>query len=214
MNAVWHELRSSRAGVLLFVLLGHGAWLLWWAAGPHHLPVQPIEGAVTILNLRPRLVEKPTPRILPDAPSARQRPAAIAISKVPTAARRARSDTPVPALVWGAEQTVPTTVDVPPAEDARATVAAPASAAQPSNLLDTQASRRAIRDVARELSLQERTALASSKPRDLLPEERLGQEIARAGRGDCLKGEFFGGGGGLLSLPFWLIAEMRDKCRR
>ena len=42
----------------------------------------------------------------------------------------------------------------------------------------------------------------------------MGQEIARGARGDCLKGEYAGSGMGLLSLPFWLIAELREKCRR
>ena len=41
-----------------------------------------------------------------------------------------------------------------------------------------------------------------------------GQEIQKAGNGDCLKGEFAGGGAGLLSLPFWLLAEARGKCAR
>ena len=42
----------------------------------------------------------------------------------------------------------------------------------------------------------------------------MGQEIARGARGDCLKGEYAGSGMGLLSLPFWLMAELREKCRR
>lgn len=32
--------------------------------------------------------------------------------------------------------------------------------------------------------------------------------------GDCLKSEFLGGGMGLLSAPFWLLAEARGKCSR
>lgn len=42
-------------------------------------------------------------------------------------------------------------------------------------------------------------------------QERLGHDIARSARGDCLKGEYAGAGIGLLSLPFWLIAELRRE---
>ena len=57
-------------------------------------------------------------------------------------------------------------------------------------------------------------AQATDAEAPLSAQQRMGQEIARGARGDCLKGEFAGSGMGLLSLPFWLIAEMREKCRR
>ncbi len=43
-------------------------------------------------------------------------------------------------------------------------------------------------------------------------DRRLGESIAAGARGDCLKGEFAGGGMGLLSLPFLAIAKLRDQC--
>ncbi len=54
-------------------------------------------------------------------------------------------------------------------------------------------------------------AEASGASAPLGTQERLGQEMARGARGDCLKGEYAGSGMGLLSLPFWLVAE---KCCR
>ena len=57
-------------------------------------------------------------------------------------------------------------------------------------------------------------AAATGAPAPLSAQDRMGQEIARGARGDCLKGEYAGAGMGLLSLPFWLMAEMGDKCRR
>lgn len=81
-------------------------------------------------------------------------------------------------------------------------------------LLDTPASRQAIRAAARTKSLRELGNEATEAPRPLTPEEKLGQDIGRAARGDCLKGEYYGSGAGLLSLPFWLAAELREKCRR
>jgi hypothetical protein len=57
-------------------------------------------------------------------------------------------------------------------------------------------------------------AAATDEKAPLSEQDKMGQEIARGARGDCLKGEYAGSGMGLLSLPFWLMAELRDKCRR
>lgn len=97
---------------------------------------------------------------------------------------------------------------------ATADAATAAASAPGGSLLDTDASRRAIRDAGRQRSVGELGAQASGEPTAPSAQERLGQEMARGARGDCLKGEYAGGGMGLLSLPFWVIAELRDKCRR
>ena len=92
---------------------------------------------------------------------------------------------------------------------------ATASASAPGGrLMDSEATRRAIRDAARQRSTGEMAAEASGASAPLGTQERLGQEMARGARGDCLKGEYAGSGMGLLSLPFWLVAELREKCRR
>jgi hypothetical protein len=135
------------------------------------------------------------------APTRRARPAAPAAARAdtlalpPAAAANAAS---APAL----------------AASAPAGAATAAASAAGGNLLDTEASRRAIREAARQRPIGEMGAQATGEPAPLSAEERLAQEIARGARGDCLKGEYAGSGMGLLSLPFWLMAEMRDKCRR
>lgn len=98
-------------------------------------------------------------------------------------------------------------------EEATAAAAATEGAGAAS-LLDTPASRRALRAVAAGSSARALSDAAAGVPKPLSAEERLGRDVARAARGDCLKGEFFGGGAGLLSLPFWVAAEASGKCRR
>lgn len=78
----------------------------------------------------------------------------------------------------------------------------------PPSILDSPGTRRAIRDAALAPSLAEldgTTPLVSQS-------EQLGSAIASGAHGDCDKGEFVGGGMGLLSLPFWAIARLRDHC--
>ena len=105
-----------------------------------------------------------------------------------------------------------------PAQPVAASAAPPATQAAASapagGLLDTEASRRAIREAARQRSTGEMGAQATGEKAPVSDQDRMGQEIARGARGDCLKGEYAGSGMGLLSLPFWLMAELREKCRR
>jgi hypothetical protein len=100
------------------------------------------------------------------------------------------------------------------AASAPASAATTAGGAAGVDLLDTEASRRAIREAARQRPIGELGAQATGEPSAPGAQERLAQDIARGARGDCLKGEYAGSGMGLLSLPFWLMAELRDKCRR
>jgi len=91
--------------------------------------------------------------------------------------------------------------------------AASAAGAAPGRLLDSAASRQAIRDAARGPLLAERAASATG----IEPEsaaEKLSKAAAAAGMGDCLKGEYGGGGMGLLSLPFLALAAARGRCAR
>jgi hypothetical protein len=89
----------------------------------------------------------------------------------------------------------------------------PVAAAPPASspLLDSAASRRAIRELARQRPITEQAALASATTRPA-PGARLGERIREAGRGDCAKGDFAGAGMGLLSLPFLAAAAIRDEC--
>ena len=73
------------------------------------------------------------------------------------------------------------------------------------------ATRRAIREAARQPLLSERAAQATGQP-FRRGAERLADAASGAGKGDCLKGEYAGGGMGLLSLPFLAVAAARGDC--
>ena len=83
---------------------------------------------------------------------------------------------------------------------------APASAAEPQrSLLETEASRRAIRESA--------AAIRDASERGGA-NERLAAGIKGAGKGDCSKGDYPGGGMGLLSLPFLAAAVATGNCAK
>jgi hypothetical protein len=198
----------------------HAALLAPWS-GPQLLPARPdATPAPFVMQLE----------LLPAPPAATPRP-------VPTngatgaAAAPGRPAQPVQAVRRPASTLATMPPAVPPADRATGRVdaaAAPGTEALPGEpataavkdgtsaplLLDTPAIRQALRAVARGPSLRALGDAAVGAARPLSPEERLGQDVARAARGDCLKSEFFGGGAGLLSLPFWLAAEAGGKCRR
>ena len=98
-----------------------------------------------------------------------------------------------------------------PAAPAPAASAANALAGLPS-LLDTEATRRAIRESVRAPSLAGRAAAATDEPARTSAQERLGNDVKSAGKGDCLKGDYGGTGMGLLSLPFLALAAARGAC--
>ncbi|WP_431265549.1 hypothetical protein ACQ859_09380 [Roseateles chitinivorans] len=108
-------------------------------------------------------------------------------------------------------------------EEPRSTVviAAPApassSASGPSgrDLMYGAATQRAVRQGTQgQPLLAERADNASLAPDRIDASTKLGNEMMKGATGDCLKGEFAGAGAGLLSLPFWALAEARGKCRR
>lgn len=76
------------------------------------------------------------------------------------------------------------------------------------SILDSPGTRRAIRDAALAPSLSALDGTTDEPGQ----KEKLGAAIASGARGNCNKGEFAGGGMGLLSLPFWAIAQLREKC--
>ena len=89
----------------------------------------------------------------------------------------------------------------------------PASAPKQERLLDNAATRQAIRDAARGPLLSERAATATGIA-PVTAAERLSNGAAAAAKGDCGKGEFAGGGMGLLSLPFLVAAAATGQCAR
>ena len=97
-----------------------------------------------------------------------------------------------------------------------ASAALPAQAAAsdisrfPPSILDSPATRQAILDAARAPSLSE----LPGTTRRVGQTQRLNDAIASGAHGDCDKGEFVGGGMGLLSLPFWAVAKLHGDCGR
>jgi hypothetical protein len=104
----------------------------------------------------------------------------------------------------------------PPAEPgpAIAVEAPPAPAASTTSLLHSEGTRRAIHLATRAPLLSERAASASDAPARENAQQRFGRAVASSAYGNCLKGEFPGGGMELLSLPFWIAAEASGKCRK
>lgn len=168
--------------------------------GPEQRP-GPARAPLVLVWIRPPppVPQQPTPparEVPPAKPALRAEPSLRAESPLPL---------PLPtAMPAGAASAV----------SAAAPAAQAAASAPEGSLLDTEASRRAIREAARQRSTGEMGAMATGEAGPVSEREQMGQEIARGARGDCLKGEYVGSGMGLFSLPFWLMAELREKCRR
>jgi hypothetical protein len=179
-----------------------------------------------------RLIEialKPAvpPPELASKPPASKAPTHLATAPAPTRAL-------APAAPSAREDAEPSSL--PPHVDATSAlqVAAAPPASAPSSartFLDSAATRQAIRDAARGSTLASRSNELTHEDQgsELLaadgshsgdtrhlppppPAERLAQGVEAAHKDDCMKGQFFGGGAGLLSLPFLVAAEAMGKC--
>lgn len=117
----------------------------------------------------------------------------------------APADSP-PALTGVTLDTTQTTVVAP---DTGQLPQAPPAPSGP--LMDSLATRQALRAMARQHPISEQAAQASAASAPT-PGSKLTQSISKAGKGDCAKGEFAGAGMGLLSLPFLVAAVVRDEC--
>jgi len=144
----------------------------------------------------------------PLAQAAQAKPDRFAAARLPPPPPRSRL-TPASATAAPAPVAEPERSESPGAVAVRAD---PGASAPSVSLLDTEASRRAIRAAARSMSLAEQVAQAGAEPRRSSAQERLGHEVKAAGRGDCLKGEYLGAGMGIFSLPFLAVAAGRGAC--
>jgi hypothetical protein len=172
----------------------------------------------------------PPPPVHP-LPVPRTRPPTGAHANAP-AARDAPAPTPAPPRPRDdAAQAI--TLPAPPHEPPPLAAATPpASSPKPDlSFLDNAATRQAIRNVARgdTLASAGNAATHEDNGSELLaadgshagttrnlppppPAQLLAQNIAAAHKGDCGKGEYLGGGMGLLSAPFLIAAEAMGKC--
>ncbi|UDF37626.1 UNVERIFIED_ORG: hypothetical protein LHJ69_11360 [Shinella sp. XGS7] len=191
--------RVSRRLLLMLMVLGlHLALLslLQRAGGGLSAPTRAAPDAQTQrLSIPLRLL--PLPAV--SEPRA-QRPAAAPSRAAGPAARPSLSPSPKPAA--------PTAQAAPVLAEATPPQAEPPASAPLPRLLDSEATRRALRQSALETPTGPPQALAENS------QQRLERGMKGSAHGDCLKSEFLGGGMGLLSAPFWLLAEARGKCSR
>ena len=127
---------------------------------------------------------------------------------------RARTPSPAPVTARA-----PRVTPARPRDDAARAITLPApppetaaASAPPADLsfLDNAATRRAIRDAARGSTLASRGNEITNNRQTA--GERLAQGVDAAHKGDCMKGEYLGGGMGLLSAPFLLAAAAMGNC--
>lgn len=139
---------------------------------------------------------------------ARQPRSDVAAARPPTAAPVHARVRPRPAehVAEPAERSAP--LDAVPTPIAEA-ASAPTPAA--ADLLDTDASRRALRSAARNPNLASRVD-AQVGVHSPTAAQRLPGSVQQAGKGDCGKGEYPGAGMGLLSLPFIAAALATGNC--
>jgi hypothetical protein len=128
----------------------------------------------------------------------------------------ARTPTPLPARTLAPASRAPD-APVPPREPEPQATAPPVAAATPPasappdlGFLDNAATRQAIRDAARGSTLASAGNAITSTGQTA--GERLAKGVDAAHKGDCMKGDYLGGGMGLLSTPFLLAAEAMGKC--
>ena len=169
------------------------------------------------------------PAPLHPLPIARTRPTTGAHANAPAAGDAPTPAPPRPRDDAAQAITLPAPLhDLPPV----AAAAPAASSPRPDlSVLDNAATRQAIRNVARgdTLASAANAATREDDGSELLaadgshagttrnlppppPAQLLARNIAAARKGDCGKGEYLGGGMGLLSAPFLIAAEAMGNC--
>lgn len=202
-----------RPGLAALVLLGHVCLLLGWRyellPRVRGTPPQTRQAPLLWLSLaapRHQAQRATAPQSVPPRPARLEtRPARVAPAPARTAILSTAVAEPAPSA------------DLPPVTNAIHLPApeAPASAASApgQRLMDTAATQAAIRQSARRPLWTERSASAIDQA-FVSKADKQAQAVARSAKGDCLKGEFGGGGMGLLSLPFLVVAEVSGHCAR
>ncbi len=197
--ATWVERHRRRPGLWALIAAMHLALLLPPWLRQHQ--GAPAEGSRIELRL---LAARPAPALV----EVSQAKPALAPAARPAKPLALQTDAAAPS-------TQASTEPVPePAAEATAAPTAERPAQQPL-LINTEATRRAVLMMAAGQPLLSERAQAATglAPRET-DQARLGREIQAAATKDCLKGEFLGASLGPYSLPFWLLAEARGKCRR
>jgi len=196
------------------------AWLLGQRAVVAPTSTDPVAARISLRWLPPQRQVSPVAEattVRPETDRATRRKREL---RTPVAPHEQRAPAVAKAAVTDKDTApTPTQTTSPATPNRRAT--APATAAVPAqptaqpkggwpmqDILSSPGTRRAIRDAALAPSLADLDGTTSRASTT----QQLGAAIASGARGDCDKGEFAGGGMGLLSLPFWAIARLRDHC--
>ncbi len=195
------------AGLLLSLLL-HGA-LLWQGLAPDI--ARPGTGQAEAHRLQVVWVEAPTPAPSPAPAVARPGPAP-APNPAPRPTRRPDTAAVAPPSRQGAgaakatEQAATAAAQAPVLADTEAAPDAARSARAMGRLLDSAAGREAVQSAARQGLVRPQIPAQREDP--------LASGMRQAAQGDCMKGEFKGGGMGLLSLPMLAAAALKGECSR
>ena len=182
--------------LVLVVAALHAAalWLLLVASRPHARPAAPMKRiAMALVQI-----------VTPSKPVAPAQPATAPRTAPAAAAPRATPRRAPPPARSDAITVAPEAPAEPP-QAAAPPIAAPL-------VLDTEATRRAIRDVARQRSFADRANQDLHGPARSAFDTPLGAGVAGAARGDCMRGQFKGSNMGLLSLPMLALAAAQGEC--
>ena len=198
------------AGLLLSLLL-HGA-LLWQGLAPdiarpgtgqaeaHRLQVVWVETPMPMPTPAPSpapAAARPGPAPAPASPPTR-RPDTAAVAPPSRQSAGAAKATKQAATAAARQAPVPADTEAVP-DTAR-------SARAMGRLLDSAAGREAVQSAARQGLVRPQIHAQREDP--------LASGMREAAQGDCMKGEFKGGGMGLLSLPMLAAAALKGECSR
>jgi hypothetical protein len=220
----WSPARLAAAAALNLLVLASLKLAVDRVELPRHGPDRVTRLVMVALHVAPPPPRHAPPRTQPPAPDR-------ASLRAPSPARaNAPARAPAPPRDAAAQAI---TLPAPPIPEAVPPVAAASAPPADLRFLDSAATRQAIRAVARgdDATVAERgSALTHEESGSELvaadgthagmqrnlppppPAVALAQGIAAAHKGDCGKGEYLGGGMGLLSAPFLLAAEALGKC--
>jgi hypothetical protein len=199
------------------------------------MPRRGADRATTLVTVALHAAPPPPlhPLPLPRTPPANARAQAVRDAGLPAPAP---APAPVPAPLRAPDDIAHAiTLQAPPREPTPIAAATPPASSPGPDLsfLDNAATRQAIRSVARgdtDTLRQRGNALTREETGSELvaadgshdgstrnlppppPAQLLARNIAAAHKGDCAKGEYMGGGMGLLSAPFLIAAEAMGKC--
>lgn len=199
--------RPGLVALVLAVVAMHAAvlWLMLVATQPHIGRIGVAKRIATMEVVQVAPVRKAEP---PVAPAAALRTAPTAVAPRAPARRVSQA---------ARSEAITAPPNSPIAPNAPAAPSEPQQAASPSPaplILNSDATRRALRDVARNRSFADRANQDIQGPARSAFESKMGSGVAGAAHGDCMKGQFKGSNMGLLSLPALALAAANGECAR